>query len=218
MPEGELLTTFECLPERLSFLNVGNPRDSFWPEMMASFPEKAEPALRRFSGLNVPSTDEVEPPDLLTILGVPKMNGSPPGGDGRIQKASQFGASRQRRNGRSMEECHRRESPDWWLPIANRGRFVLDSMPDPAWNPSMSIAERPSKPLVWLHGEVKTPPFSRAARLEAGCFSASSRTAIRSGCRIHGPCRASGHAVMSCEYEMRSRTGALSTALIPMPS
>lgn len=24
------------------------------------------------------------------------------------------------------------------------------------------------KPLVWLHGEVKTPPFSRAARLEAG--------------------------------------------------
>lgn len=28
---------------------------------------------------------------------------------------------------------------------------------------------RPSdKPLVWLHGEVKTPPFSREARLEAG--------------------------------------------------
>jgi phage-related protein len=24
------------------------------------------------------------------------------------------------------------------------------------------------KPLVWLHGEVKTPPFTRAARLEAG--------------------------------------------------
>ena len=24
------------------------------------------------------------------------------------------------------------------------------------------------KPLVWLHGEVKTPPFSRLARLEAG--------------------------------------------------
>lgn len=24
------------------------------------------------------------------------------------------------------------------------------------------------KPLVWLHGEVKTPPFSVAARLEAG--------------------------------------------------
>jgi phage-related protein len=24
------------------------------------------------------------------------------------------------------------------------------------------------KPLVWLHGEIKTPPFSRAARVEAG--------------------------------------------------
>jgi phage-related protein len=24
------------------------------------------------------------------------------------------------------------------------------------------------KPLVWLHGEVKTPPFSRKARLEVG--------------------------------------------------
>lgn len=24
------------------------------------------------------------------------------------------------------------------------------------------------KPLVWLHGEIKTPPFSQAARLEGG--------------------------------------------------
>lgn len=24
------------------------------------------------------------------------------------------------------------------------------------------------KPLVWLHGEIKTPPFSKEARLEAG--------------------------------------------------
>jgi phage-related protein len=24
------------------------------------------------------------------------------------------------------------------------------------------------KPLVWLHGQVKTPPFSKAARLETG--------------------------------------------------
>src|SRR5438105_3841409 len=32
----------------------------------------------------------------------------------------------------------------------------------------MSTAERAPKPLVWLHGEIKTPPFSRAGRLEAG--------------------------------------------------
>ena len=25
-----------------------------------------------------------------------------------------------------------------------------------------------TKPLIWLHGEVRTPPFSRAARIEAG--------------------------------------------------
>lgn len=25
-----------------------------------------------------------------------------------------------------------------------------------------------NKPLVWLHGQVKTPPFSQAARVEAG--------------------------------------------------
>mgnify|MGYP005831449443 CR=1 FL=1 len=28
------------------------------------------------------------------------------------------------------------------------------------------------KPLVWLHGEVKTPPFSQAARLETGLLLA----------------------------------------------
>jgi phage-related protein len=28
--------------------------------------------------------------------------------------------------------------------------------------------ESNEKPLVWLHGEVKTPPFSKPARIEAG--------------------------------------------------
>jgi len=27
---------------------------------------------------------------------------------------------------------------------------------------------RPEKPLVWLHGEIKTPPFTTTARVEAG--------------------------------------------------
>lgn len=31
----------------------------------------------------------------------------------------------------------------------------------------MGVA-RKDKPLAWLHGEVKTPPFSKAARIEAG--------------------------------------------------
>jgi phage-related protein len=32
----------------------------------------------------------------------------------------------------------------------------------------MLAAMADDKPLVWLHGEVKTPPFSRDARIEAG--------------------------------------------------
>ncbi|MFB2769843.1 type II toxin-antitoxin system RelE/ParE family toxin [Pelatocladus sp. BLCC-F211] len=28
--------------------------------------------------------------------------------------------------------------------------------------------EKQNKPLVWLHGEVKTPPFSQSARIKAG--------------------------------------------------
>lgn len=31
----------------------------------------------------------------------------------------------------------------------------------------MAISKR-DKPLVWLHGEIRTPPFSREARIEAG--------------------------------------------------
>ncbi len=30
------------------------------------------------------------------------------------------------------------------------------------------MAERLDKPLAWLHGEIKTPPFSKEARIEAG--------------------------------------------------
>ncbi|EKU97375.1 phage-related protein [Leptolyngbya sp. PCC 7375] len=30
------------------------------------------------------------------------------------------------------------------------------------------MRQNTSKPLVWLHGAVKTPPFSQAARIEAG--------------------------------------------------
>jgi phage-related protein len=30
------------------------------------------------------------------------------------------------------------------------------------------MPRKPDKPLVWLHGQVKTPPFSSGARVEAG--------------------------------------------------
>jgi len=33
---------------------------------------------------------------------------------------------------------------------------------------SRSATKPPDKPLAWLHGEIKTPPFSTEARIEAG--------------------------------------------------
>ena len=38
-------------------------------------------------------------------------------------------------------------------------------MSDQTYSKNMNPTD---KPLVWLHGDVKTPPFSQAARLEAG--------------------------------------------------
>jgi hypothetical protein len=32
----------------------------------------------------------------------------------------------------------------------------------------LQVAVSPDKPLVWLQGEIKAPPFSKEARLEAG--------------------------------------------------
>jgi phage-related protein len=40
---------------------------------------------------------------------------------------------------------------------------------------------RTSKPLVWLRGEVKTPPFSTQARIEAGCLLRDLQAGIRLG-------------------------------------
>jgi phage-related protein len=34
----------------------------------------------------------------------------------------------------------------------------------------MPLLAKRDKPLAWLHGEVKTPPFSTAARVEAGAL------------------------------------------------
>lgn len=32
----------------------------------------------------------------------------------------------------------------------------------------VGVVSQSDKPLVWLHGEIKTPPFSEAARVQAG--------------------------------------------------
>ncbi len=44
-------------------------------------------------------------------------------------------------------------------------RQYLDYMSNMTYINSMTYQE---KPLVWLHGEIKTPPLSSVARIEAG--------------------------------------------------
>jgi hypothetical protein len=41
---------------------------------------------------------------------------------------------------------------------------------------------RKDKPLAWFHGEIKTPPFGSAARLEAGYL-------LRTPAAVIGPCQ-----------------------------
>jgi phage-related protein len=43
--------------------------------------------------------------------------------------------------------------------------FLLDNISKMTYNVAMNTDD---KPLVWLSGEVRTPPFSKAARIEAG--------------------------------------------------
>lgn len=43
--------------------------------------------------------------------------------------------------------------------------YFLDNMSYLTYLYTVAIQE---KPLIWLHGEVKTPPFSSAARIETG--------------------------------------------------
>ena len=76
-PDGELLRSLECLPPRLSFLNVGTIRDSCWPGAIASYPETAEPFVCQFCGLDVRDAQDAAPsPDLFSLLGIPKRGGS----------------------------------------------------------------------------------------------------------------------------------------------
>jgi phage-related protein len=43
--------------------------------------------------------------------------------------------------------------------------FAVGIMPEPTYSVGMDDGR---KPLAWLHGEIKTPPFSKEARMEAG--------------------------------------------------
>jgi hypothetical protein len=66
-PAGELARSFDGLPAKLVFLCVGNPRDSFWPEALATFRKSAPEFLGKFLRFDQPGGQ----PDLLEVLGVP---------------------------------------------------------------------------------------------------------------------------------------------------
>ena len=74
------------------------------------------------------------------------------------------------------------------------------------------------KPLVWLRGEVKTPPFSAAARLEAGTLLRRLQGGEKLSMPHSRPMPVIGRAATSCAWSMRRRRGASCTALIRMPS
>ena len=72
-PTGELARSIEALPANVSFLSVGNPRDSSWPEAIVNLPSTAGPFVEKFLhvdlGIDPPAA---RAPDLLDALGVPK--------------------------------------------------------------------------------------------------------------------------------------------------
>jgi len=51
------------------------------------------------------------------------------------------------------------------------------------------------KPIGWLHGEIKTPPFSAEARIEAGCMLGRLQRGELLAMPYSGLCRALGRAV-----------------------
>ena len=74
------------------------------------------------------------------------------------------------------------------------------------------------KPLAWLKGEVKTPPFSAGARIEAGTCSEDFSRARDLGFLTLALCQRSLPAATSFGFETATTSGESSTGLIPTPS
>jgi hypothetical protein len=65
------------------------------------------------------------------------------------------------------------------------------------------------KPIVWLYGEVKTPPFTLEARLEAGLFLRRLQQRENLGMpHSRGPCLTLGSAVTNYGFGIGIKIGA----------
>ena len=67
------------------------------------------------------------------------------------------------------------------------------------------------KPVVWLHGRVKTPPFTPSGRIEAGLLLGLLQSGERLSPPHSRPLPTIGPDVRSYEFETQSTTGELST-------
>jgi hypothetical protein len=72
-PGGELVQAFECLPERLTFLTVGDHRDSPWPDAIAQLPGTIQTLSSVFG--DVVEVDSPTAGNLLGALGIPRPGG-----------------------------------------------------------------------------------------------------------------------------------------------
>ncbi len=69
--------------------------------------------------------------------------------------------------------------------------------------------KRKDKPLVWLHGEIKTPPMSSAARTEAGFLLRKLQMGSGSQCLIHDQCHRLVRDVTNSVSMTKTRRGVL---------
>ena len=77
-------------------------------------------------------------------------------------------------------------------------------MSDMTYNKSKKTNE---KPIVWLHGEVKAPPFSKTARLEAGYLLRQLQKGLTLECLLHAQCRLLGKDAMKLESTIKNQVG-----------
>ncbi len=77
-PTGETAKIFECLPRDLALLSLGDPRDSFWPEMLATLPETATSFLGKLVDVDLgEASNDRKPPNLLSLLGLKRADEMP---------------------------------------------------------------------------------------------------------------------------------------------
>ncbi len=69
-PTGELIKAFECLPNKLTLLSVGDSRDSVVPALIASLPRYVQLLSDGLGDLE--QADAGTPADILAMVGVPR--------------------------------------------------------------------------------------------------------------------------------------------------